>query len=267
MAATVLSGAQVSPSGYPGPQSLARLPRGYLAGLIIGNNGADLTNDIDITDGECRDETNSFDIRLSAPITKQLDVAWAAGTGGGRDTAIAIADGTWHVFAIAKADGTADALMSSSLTAPTMPSGFVYKRRIASIVRYSGVIKRFRRLGDYVEFIGGEVTHASASTGASATFGAILGVLVPGGIKFLCNLQISSSHNTSASYSTAYDPDVVAMPYPNMYTAVPNVGHMFNLQIVCKGDATIAITTGPQAGTFTFNVTAMGYWDFRDKEK
>ena len=128
--------------------ALFTLGRGYIDGLKLANNGADLVNDIDVAAGACRDSTDAIDIRLVTGITKQLNAAWAVGTAqGGLDTG-AIADATYHVWLIKRADtGVVDALFSTSTTAPTMPANYTHKRRIGSIVRLSGAIVLFIQKG------------------------------------------------------------------------------------------------------------------------
>ena len=42
------------------------LPQRYIAGCVLSNNVTDATNDIDIASGVCRDETNTYDITLTA---------------------------------------------------------------------------------------------------------------------------------------------------------------------------------------------------------
>ena len=145
---TVLSGAQVSPSGYPGPQAGPSYPAGHLWGLTL-SNGTDATNDINISSGTCRSYDNTADMLLPATITKQLDAAWAAGTNaGGRDTG-AIADGTWHVHIVKNLTTTAvDALFSLSPDAPTLPSGFSLFRRVGSTIRTGATIITFLQVGD-----------------------------------------------------------------------------------------------------------------------
>src|SRR5581483_6793069 len=116
-------------SGFPGGSELLRvlengrhgvLPRGYIDGLTIANDTTDAVNDISVAPGCCRSTVNmafSFDnapstltrhqrdIEFSRTMIKQLDVSWApenagrSDRSGGRSSA-AIANGTWHVFAI-----------------------------------------------------------------------------------------------------------------------------------------------------------------------
>lgn len=126
------------------------LPRSYLAGYGLTNNGVDATNDIDIAVGTARDSTNAQDITLASALTKQLDAAWAVGTNaGGLDTG-AIGNNTYHVWAIKRSDtGVVDALFSLSASAPTMPTNYDYKRRIGSIIRAAGAIISFSQNGSH----------------------------------------------------------------------------------------------------------------------
>jgi len=96
------------------------------------SNDTDTEHDINITAGRCADSTMSSMINLPAELTKQIDATWAAGDdAGGLDTGT-VAVSTWYyVFAILKdSDLSADALFSLSKTAPTMPSGYTYFRRL-----------------------------------------------------------------------------------------------------------------------------------------
>lgn len=134
------------------------LPRGYIDGCII-SNGTDATNDINIAAGVCRDSTNAVDITVAA-MTKQLDANWAVGTNAGmRNSAIGIADTTYHIYAVATAAGVQDiyahtsATVATVLTALQAESGgasYVYARHIMSIVRLSSVIRPFTQRGDTV---------------------------------------------------------------------------------------------------------------------
>jgi hypothetical protein len=126
------------------------LPRGYLAGLALANNAGDATNDIDFAVGAARNSTNVANLVAETAMTKRLDAAWAAGTAqGGRMSAAAIADTTYHCYAILKdSDGTVDFGFDTSATAPTMPSGYTFFRRIGSIFRTIGAIRPFIQDGD-----------------------------------------------------------------------------------------------------------------------
>lgn len=113
---------------------IAGTPGGQFFGGILSNNSGDANHDIDISAFSGSDSTNAVLITLAA-TTKRLDAAWAAGTGnGGLDTGSIATSTRYALWAIAKADGTADALFSTSATAPTMPTGYTYKRRLGWVL-------------------------------------------------------------------------------------------------------------------------------------
>lgn len=130
-----------------------RPPAGYLYGMSVQNDLTDATNDIRITAGECAsDDANAEDrvlLKTTAMHIKQLDVAWATGSGpaGGRIDG-SIADGTWHVYAFRDGtDGSTQVGFSQSLT-PTLPNSGTHKRRVGSFLRESGAIVAFTQHGD-----------------------------------------------------------------------------------------------------------------------
>lgn len=106
----------------------------YLPKQVTISNGTDTDHDIDFAAGNFQFDDQSGQAVLGA-LTKQIDAAWAAGTGnGGLDTGTVANDTTYHLFAIHNpTTGISDALFSASLS-PTMPSGYTKKRRIASLI-------------------------------------------------------------------------------------------------------------------------------------
>lgn len=175
------AGASTALSWAVGP-----LPRSYLAGCGLSNNGVDATNDIDIAAGVARDSTSAVNI-VVATMTKQLDANWAAGTNQGmRNSAAAIANGTYHIYAVSKADGTQDiyayagvagtdpdasasiATVIVALQAETGGSAYLYARRIGSILRESAAIVAFFQVGDYVRRAASVQDVAANNPGVSA---------------------------------------------------------------------------------------------------
>lgn len=158
---------------------------GNLNGLTI-SNGTDATNDINIATGYATDSTGVVNITLATAMGKQLDVAWAAGgtTGspaGGRMSAAAIANTTYHFYVIMKQDGTVDSGFDTSATAPTLPTGYVYFRRVGSILRESAAIVAFTQ--NNREFRRSVVlsdvnTSAPGTSAVSATLSVPLGIIV-----------------------------------------------------------------------------------------
>ena len=114
--------------------------RGYISGLEISNGGVDALHDITIASGTCKDSTNALAITLSSAITKRIGDVWDEGTAlGGLDTGT-VANSTWYYLFIIHntSTGTTDALFSLNKIAPTMPSGYTYKRRIRGAVLTNG---------------------------------------------------------------------------------------------------------------------------------
>ena len=148
-------------------------PRGHIDGLIC-SNAADPDHDITIGIGECIDSTQTYLLELASAITKQIDAAWAPGNNaGGIDTGAVAANKVYYVFLIRKdSDGSIDALFSLSATAPTMPAGYTYKRRIGTVVIDSiSRIRGFIQIGDkfiYKQLVINQAYVALASTDRTA---------------------------------------------------------------------------------------------------
>ena len=173
-----LTNATISSSSIP-------LPQGYLYGCILSNNSSDATNDIDIAAGVCRDSTNAANITVSA-LTKRLDANWAAGTNQGmRYSGAAIADTTYHIYAVSTASGTQDIYADPSasattalthLQAETGGSSYIYARRIGSIIRASGTILSFVQDGDVFQLslsVKDIDSTGSTNTAVSATLSSV----------------------------------------------------------------------------------------------
>lgn len=115
-------------------------PAMWIQGLIPSNNGADATNDLDFTAGQCRDATNTRNIVVAA-LTKRSDANWAVGTNQGMLDTGAIGNAEYYVWAILRSDtGVTDLLCSLSSTAPTMPTNYDYKRLVGYFLRVGGTI-------------------------------------------------------------------------------------------------------------------------------
>lgn len=101
-------------------------------------------------------------------ISHTLDISTTGANGLDTGT---VANATWYyVFEIAKADGTKAGLLSTSATAPTMPSGYTYKARIGA-VRTDGSAHLYRTLqyGPRTQYVIGTNPTASRAmiTGSS----------------------------------------------------------------------------------------------------
>ena len=244
--------------------SSASLPNNYLTGLILSNNSTDPTNDINITVGQCRDSTNAEDMVLAAALTKRLDASWAVGTNaGGLDTG-SIANTTYHVFLIKRSDtDVVDVLFSTSATSPTMPANYNYKRRIGSIVRASGAIRKFIQTGDLFLWESPIRDLNVSPTGTSAVTRTLT---VPTGIKVEV-FAIFAAYGTDDNYSIASSldsadiaPSVSQMNFAN-YTA----GATYATPLFVRTNTSAQVRTR-NAVSSGLMIHTLGWRDLRGKE-
>lgn len=235
---------------------------GFIGGLALSNNVSDATNDIDVATGAAVDSTNAYFMKLGTAITKRLDAAWAVGTNqGGLDTG-SIADGVYHVWLIARSDtGVVDVLFSTSVSAPTMPTNYNYKRRIGSIIRASAAIKAFTQTGDIFMW-GAPVADVAVSN--LSTTSTLYALTVPTGVKVEALVAFDFT-NASLSQVAIHSPDL------GTPTAV-QVGQMLALAGITQA-ATDRILTNTSAqirgvsqnASTTLNVRTLGYVDSRGR--
>jgi hypothetical protein len=190
------------------------LPLNYISGFAFSNNSTDPTNDVDITAGKCRDSTDAQNI-FGTAMTKRLDAGWVAGSAQGfRNSAAAITDTTYHVYAVSKALGadpdyyahtsTTVATVITALQAETGGSAYVYARRIFSLVRASSTILAFRHLaGDDVIW---DVIDASLNTTSVGTSSSLRTVKVPTGLQIEAIMDVGLLETTNDVFVLVTDP-------------------------------------------------------------
>lgn len=242
---------------------------GFIFGLQTANNGVDTNNDIDVAEGRATsDGSTPVMMILTSAITKRLDANWSSGTGGGGlDTGSKAVSTTYHVFLISNGSG-ADILLSASATAPTLPSGYVYKRRISSIMTdSSGNIVGFVQRGDrfdlktitqvYSGAISGQVTVTAYS---------------PKGIKTISRVALGGAGSTSGGYYVQI--------YPKYQTALAagagqvgsgstsgadNAGGYAEVETDTLGQFYAHKVTG--SGTWSLRVISLGWIDRRGQDE
>jgi hypothetical protein len=149
-----LSTAKIAPGAIRESQlAMAPAPFGYLSGLtlsIVPNS----PKAIQINVGLARDDKDEVSMKLAAPLIKQVDSLWSAGTDKGALDAGSAANNMWyHVFLIYKEKGPVDVVFSTWATLPSLPFGFTHKRRIGSILTdASGHIVHFLQFQDIFYF-------------------------------------------------------------------------------------------------------------------
>lgn len=200
--------------------------RNWISGLVLSNNTLDTANDIDIAVGEAADSTSTYLMQLSSVLTKRLDAAWAAGTNqGGLDTGAEAVSTWYHVWLIRKdSDGSTDALFSTSVSAPTMPSGYTAKRLIGSVYNNSSsALRQFLATeaaggGVYTLWIDGVIDANLSST--IGTTNTNITLITPLGYSCVATIAVRVNTGTAQSIyvSSISDPQTLEV-FRNVSTA------------------------------------------------
>lgn len=194
---------------------------GSIFGYTATNTPGALNTQVTMGIGNCRDSTNQRSIPRTAPIAKSLSSQWVAGNGnGGRDQVAApAANETWHVHAILNdTTGVTDVLLSKSLTAPNMPSGYTFFRRVFSLLLdASANIRQFYHMpNDYVEWAQRGVEWAATPNGVAT--GTLRDLGVPKGlillVKFYYSSQNFGGNNANPAFTGVYNPNKGANAVP-----------------------------------------------------
>lgn len=247
------------------------LPKGYLYGLTLSNNVTDVTNDIDIAVGEAADSTGVLNMSLPSSITKRLDAAWAVGTGnGGRMSAAAITDTTYHMWLIQRSDtGVVDVGFDVSATSPTMPTNYDYKRRIGSIVRTSGAIKPFLQIDDNFRWLVPVQDVAVTNPGTAAvtrTLTIPLGLVLDANIA-VADQAIATNHFGLITSLALTDttPSISAFSYVANSTGPTTQYYNVNLVVPTNTSAQIRSRQSNSGAGDTLTIVTNGWRDARGK--
>jgi hypothetical protein len=183
------------------------VPRMHISGLTYANNG---TDSIDVAAGEAVDATGVRLLKLSA-ITKQTQNAWAVGTAAGCLDTGAVGNSDYYLWEITRSDtGVVDVLCSLSSTAPTMPTGYDFKRLFGWYKRTAGAVVAFHTYeteGGGLEFQWDvptlDINLANTLTTARRTDA----VKVPLNFSTIAMLNVMVQDATSAFVAWIYCPD------------------------------------------------------------
>jgi hypothetical protein len=146
--------------------------------ITLSNNATDATNDIDATAGWFNFDDGSGQAYYSGG-TGQLDIVF--GTNNGMLDAGTIANTTYHLFLIYNPTTLVSKILAStSVSSPTMPSGYTKKARIGSIIRASGAILAFEQFDK--KFILGGTKIVDRAIAAPPTTASNQTVTAPAGI-------------------------------------------------------------------------------------
>jgi hypothetical protein len=159
---------------------------------------------------------NYVDLLVSRPSTSTVTVSWTELFVGGRrtgaqsftlniansgllglDTGSESADAWYYIWIIAKADGTVSAILSASATAPTIPTGYIYKRLVSMVRNTSGDFVNFVQENERWGYVSGTAMK-TASTFLNETLDC--SVYIPEKVQF-ANIIFSCSSLDSATTS------------------------------------------------------------------
>jgi len=130
--------------------------------------------------------------------TGNLTVDITASGANGLDTG-AEAGNTWYnIFVIAKSDGTVASLLSLSATAPTMPSGYTFKRRVGAVRNNgSSAFIEFEQFGNRVYYIDIPIALSAGAATPSFTNVDISAHVPPTSREIILNCELEIDHGTA----------------------------------------------------------------------
>lgn len=220
--------------------SVGRMP-------TIANNVTDATNDIDFSGGSCFSTDATSWPMVAAARIKQLDAAWAVGTNaGGRMSAAAIANTTYHCYIIRRPDtGVVDFGFDVSPTAPTLPTNYTQFRRIGSIVRAAATIVPFIQDADQFMY---RTPFADVNVTNPGTAAVTRTLTLPTGIRVNAKLTAGSSVLSSADAPAAiYLSDLSLVDVVPIVTAAASFSAFTTAAGILSGGGYVEVMTNTSA--------------------
>lgn len=247
------------------------VPRGYLAGLTLSNDGGSPNSVIDVSAGMCADSTNLITIRLGA-FTKSTGGAWVAGSGNnGMGQGLTVANNTWyHVFA-AIIGVTPDVFFDTSATGSHAPAGIVAFRRIGSFKTAGGTTNILAFTQSYDTFMwSAQVADVNAAAPGNAAVTRAL--TVPPGVvgEAIFNLGVTSNNagNNEAALisplSTADTAPVNGNATLGVFVAAASANAPYSVLARCVTDTSGQVRSRMLSGAAgsVLAITTLGWRDF-----
>lgn len=177
--------------------------------LSGANNASFLTTRMDFTADwvVLRDASNNMFLK-TAPGVLTCNISTAGPAANGRDQAGAFSANSWvHFWWIGKTDGTIATVVSTSATAPTLPSGYTHYAYIcAARLNASTQLLRIYIAGDRVYYANGLVDALVLSGGSASTQTSVsvATVVPPNAGDFQTNLMVLNSTGTAQAVSLTF---------------------------------------------------------------
>jgi hypothetical protein len=249
-------------------------PQNHLSGLTV-THATDTDHDIVIASGKARDDTDAVDMTLAAALIKRADATWVVGdTNGGMATGESLpTSGTIHLWLIKRSDtGVIDAMFNNHATtalAPTLPTNYDYKRRIASF-RTDGSANIINRVqwgtGNLRKFMYNTpiLDIDDDNPGTSAVTRALS---VPVGNKVLAVFNAVSVQGNAASVPQPYFSDLASVDMAPSVSAAPLA--QGGSDSIAFGPREVLTDTSGQirsrvtaSGTTSYlRMATLGYWE------
>lgn len=169
------------------------------AGLLIEPNASNPTYQLDISADVAVLVNASGTPVWHANISETVDIT--ASGAGGLDTG-SEANSTWYYLWLVSNGSTIKAILSTSATAPTMPSGYTYKLYVGAVYNDSGGdLAAFRQTG---QFVTTDVPSVMVSGGTATSFTLTGAAQAPGHVRTL-QLAFKISGGVTVSGKTSID--------------------------------------------------------------
>lgn len=226
----------------------SQLPDRAIVGLEANYTSV---SSLTIQTGTCRDDTDSFDMGLSAPAVVDI----TASGFNGLDTGGENANSWYSVWIIDDSTGTnpAGGLLSLSPTSPTMPGGYDTKRLVMWVRNHTGDFFRWTNVGAgstktvFYDEQRNAAPQRILSGGGATSFSTVNGatVIPPTPLQVIFNCQVSST-----TQGTQVRPNGFIDPGGNFFVRQSG-SSQFELPI---GDQQIQYSNTGASGSFTLGV-------------
>jgi hypothetical protein len=155
-------------------------------------------------------EDSSNNKKTFRSISETANKTVSGPTANGRDQSGAFSNSTWaYLYIIGKTDGTIDSLLSASSSAPTLPSGYVYKALVsAGYIDGSGNFRTFIQEGTWYNYLRTSPIMASGATSGDSSLTSVdttafvpsvLSTMAFGSITGNATVTVTNSSSTSLS--------------------------------------------------------------------
>ena len=251
------------------------LPRAYLAGLALSNNGGNPTTHLDIAVGVAQDVGNAGAMTLASSITKTITATWTVGTGnGGLGATVTRAINTWyHVFLIKRTDtNVVDVYFDTSISAANIPSPYTLFRRLGSFrtnATGSGDITAFYQDGDTFLWAV-PVSDFSAVNPGTAAVDRTLTVPIDVRVLALASYSLVDTAGAATQALITAKDTTDTVPSTTLFDlrvySAGGIGTVTNKQVLTNTSAQIRTRLSASSATHTIAGTTFGWIDRRGRD-